>query len=86
MTPDTNSGALATFAARIVAGPQMQILLAGVAVAATDILYAGLAPGFAGLYQINLRLPAKLPADPEIRIVIAGQTSPALIRLPARAS
>ncbi len=28
----------------------------------TDILYSGAAPGFAGVYQINVRIPADMPA------------------------
>jgi uncharacterized protein (TIGR03437 family) len=86
VSPDTTSGRLVTSAAAILAITQMQVMLAGVAVPSANVLYAGLAPGFAGLYQINLRLPDSLPANPEIRIAIAGQTSPASIQLPARES
>ena len=28
---------------------------------ATDIIYVGASPGTAGLYQVNIRVPAKLP-------------------------
>jgi uncharacterized protein (TIGR03437 family) len=45
-----------------------QIILDGIPVDATNILYAGLAPGFAGLYQINLRIPTGTGPSPEIRI------------------
>ena len=41
----------------------MQLTLAGVVVPAPNILYAGLAPGYAGLYQINLRLPDVLAGE-----------------------
>jgi uncharacterized protein (TIGR03437 family) len=51
---------------------------------ADRVLYAGAAPGFAGLYQINLRLPEKLADDPEIRIAVGGQVSPTGLRLPLR--
>jgi uncharacterized protein (TIGR03437 family) len=67
-----------------VASP-IQVLLNGVAVDASRIFYAGAAPGFAGLYQINLLLPANAPANPEIRIVTADQISPAARFLPLNA-
>jgi uncharacterized protein (TIGR03437 family) len=44
--------------------------------------YVGQAPGFAGLYQINLELPADLPAgDCEVRIEIDGMASQPGIRI-----
>ena len=81
--PDTNSGRVVSAAASIVALPQLLVTIAGNPVAAKDILYAGLAPGFAGLYQINLRMPQVLPPDPEIRISVAAQASAPRIRLAA---
>lgn len=48
------------------------------------ILWAGLTPGFAGLYQVNLQLPDSLPANPQIRIWIAQQSSPWGITIPVR--
>jgi uncharacterized protein (TIGR03437 family) len=39
------------------------------------ILWAGLTPGFAGLYQINLQLPDSLEANPLVRIRIGDQAS-----------
>lgn len=39
------------------------------------ILYAGAAPGFLGLYQINLTLPEELPETDEIRAGFEGRMS-----------
>jgi uncharacterized protein (TIGR03437 family) len=81
-SPDTTSGRIASFAAPIAAAAQLQILLNGKAVPAGSVTYAGLAPGFAGLYQINMLVPAGLPPNPEIRMVLGAQTSPASVQLP----
>ncbi len=80
-TPNTSSGRLATTAATIFYASQLQILLNGDPIPPNSVLYAGLTPGFAGLYQINLRLPAELPPNPEIRIAIGPQVSPASVQL-----
>lgn len=53
------------------------LLLNGSAVDPRQILYAGVTPAFAGLFQINLRIPADAPSNPEIRIGYAGTMSPA---------
>lgn len=79
--PDTSGGHLATAAFPIYYASQLQVLLDGTATPPGSILYAGLAPGFAGLYQINLTVPLDVSPDPEIRLAIGDQTSPASIRL-----
>ncbi len=53
------------------------LMLNGVAVDAHKILYAGVVPTFAGLYQINVRLPGDAPPNPEIRVAYSGTMSPA---------
>jgi uncharacterized protein (TIGR03437 family) len=80
-SPDTVSGELATGAFPIYYLSQLQILFNGVPCPPGSILYAGLAPGFAGLYQINLVLPAKLTANPAIQIAVGSQVSPSSIPL-----
>jgi uncharacterized protein (TIGR03437 family) len=62
-------------AATIVAAAQMQVLLNGTACSAASVLYAGLAPGFAGLYQINLVLPTPVPVNPMIQIAVGAEIS-----------
>lgn len=84
--PESSSGRVASGAASILALSQLQVTIAGSPVAAKDILYAGLAPGFAGLYQINLRLPSSVPPDPEIRISVASEISAPRVQLAAQPS
>jgi uncharacterized protein (TIGR03437 family) len=82
--PETVWGQVPQMAAPLKRLSEFQVLLAGTAVEAGRIAYAGVAPGFAGLYQINLRLPESLGNDPEIRIALGNQISPAGLRLPVR--
>lgn len=53
------------------------VTLGGVQLAASDVLYAGVAPGLAGLYQINIRIPDAV-ADGDLPIVvrIGGVSTP----------
>src|SRR5262249_28313997 len=39
------------------------------------VLYAGLAPGFVGLYQINAVVPSNVPSGDDITILIVEQSS-----------
>ena len=80
-TPNVAYPEIPREAARIAKWQQLQVLLNGTPVDSSRIAYAGVTPGFAGLYQINLRLPETLDPDPEIRIVVAGEPSPAGLRL-----
>lgn len=45
-----------------------------------EILFAGLTPGFVGLYQINIRLASGIPAGAATPLVVSigGQTAPAV--------
>ncbi|MCU1330166.1 MAG: hypothetical protein JWN34_5536 [Bryobacterales bacterium] len=84
VSPDTLTGRLVSSAAKIVALAQLQVTIGGVAVRPADILYAGLAPGFAGLYQVNLRLPIAMPSNPEIRVAVGSQVSLPEVQLSAK--
>jgi uncharacterized protein (TIGR03437 family) len=54
------------------------VLLGGVAIPATNVLYVGVTPGSPGLYQLNLLIPASTPnGDLPLIIRIGGQQSPA---------
>ncbi|MCP5119036.1 MAG: hypothetical protein GY953_50175 [bacterium] len=65
---------------------EFELLLDGVRVDPGRIAYAGLTPGFAGLYQINLYLPEDTPVNPEIRIAIGEHRSPGGAFLPVSVS
>jgi uncharacterized protein (TIGR03437 family) len=70
-----------TQAAWIVRQSEFRVLLNGTAVPPERIAYVGLAPLCAGLYQINLLLPLDVDPDPEVRIAVGTETSPAGTRL-----
>lgn len=59
----------------------LKVSLDGVAVDSSRIVYAGLTPGSAGLYQINFFLPANSATDPEIRVAMGTVISPAGLKL-----
>jgi uncharacterized protein (TIGR03437 family) len=79
--PPIEPGRIPEAAAPLVSASDFQVLLDGQPAPGEDVLYAGVAPLFAGLYQINLRLPAATGLNPEIRIACAGQISPPQIHL-----
>ena len=68
----------------VVAAGDFQVQLNGVAVDPTRIVYAGVVPGYAGLYQVNLWLPADAPQNPEVRVGTAEQMSPPQLYLPVQ--
>ncbi len=62
----------------------LQVTIGGTPLDPSRILYAGLTPLSAALYQINLILPNSLPNDPEIRVFVSGQGSQAGLKLAVR--
>jgi uncharacterized protein (TIGR03437 family) len=77
-------GNVAAMAAPLKQLADFKLLLDGVAVDRSLVLYAGIAPGFAGLYQINLRLPDGVGSNPQIQIGLADAHSPAGLILPLK--
>jgi uncharacterized protein (TIGR03437 family) len=44
-----------------------------------DVLYAGVSPGIAGLYQLNIRVPANLPdGDQALTLTLGNFQTPSL--------
>ncbi|MDP9053339.1 MAG: hypothetical protein M3N93_03430 [Acidobacteriota bacterium] len=83
-SPDLSSGHVASGAINILYLSQLQVLLDGVPRPASSIYYAGVTPGFAGLYQINLMLPSAMNANPAIQVTMGSQSSPASVFLYAQ--
>jgi uncharacterized protein (TIGR03437 family) len=82
-SPRQVAGQVPSGIARISRAAEFQVMLDGQPVDRANILYVGAAPGFAGLYQINLKLPSNLPQNPEVRIGFSDAMSPMGLRLPS---
>lgn len=82
--PNPATGEVPRYAAQIVALSDLQVSLGGAVVGSGLIKYAGLTPESAGLYQINLEVPGNPGTDPELRVTVAGQSSPAGLKLAIR--
>lgn len=80
--PKPGYGEIPAGAAPLVNIASFGVLLNGVKIDPARIAYAGVAPGFAGLYQINCRLPEDAPEDPQIQVSSGGVTSRTGLRLP----
>ncbi|HEY1339917.1 MAG TPA: hypothetical protein VGF59_20535 [Bryobacteraceae bacterium] len=80
------AGEIPQWASPIVRLADLKVTLSGAALDPARVQYAGLTPGSAGLYQINLKLPDTLGPDPEIRISLGASTTPAPLKLPVDSS
>ena len=83
VTPATASGELTPYASPIVQASwaTLAVTINGVPLAPASILWAGVSPGSAGLYQINIVLPANPGTNPVVQVSIGGQTSAAACQL-----
>jgi len=59
-----------------------RVVIAGKALAAASVSYAGVTPGRPGLYQVKFQLPLQVALNPEIRVAIGDQESPPNLVLP----
>lgn len=68
-------GEIPQTAGLISAFSSLQVLLNGQPLDPKTVDYAGLTPGFAGLYQVNFYLPGNCPPNPQIQVAIGKQVS-----------
>jgi uncharacterized protein (TIGR03437 family) len=80
----SRKGEIPQYAEQMLLLSDLKVWLGGTVMDPLLVKYAGVTPGFAGLYQINLELPGNLGTDPEIRVAVGGQSSPAGLKLPVR--
>jgi len=65
-----------TFAAPLAGQADFQVWINGSPIDPSKIDFVGAVPGYAGLYQINVSLPANVPPNPEIRVGTSALISP----------
>jgi uncharacterized protein (TIGR03437 family) len=70
-----------TVAAPITQMATFQVLLNGTPLTPEQVLYAGICPGWAGLYQIDLVLPQNTGSSPAIQVAVGNQVSAPGLRL-----
>ena len=77
MTNPPASGAPAPGGANLAATTTQPVVMIGGQQA--QVGFSGLAPGYAGLYQINATVPSGLTGNQQVTVSIGGQTSPAVV-------
>ena len=85
-SPNPAPGEIPTYAGQMIPAnlATLKVTLNGAAVDPTLIKYAGLTPGSAGLYQINLYIPYGTATDPEVEVFAGTAGSQAGLKLPVQ--
>lgn len=82
--PNPAAGEIPKYAGLMARLDALRVSVGGVTLEPERVLYAGLTPGWAGLYQINLRLPDTLGPNPELRAEVGEQSSMEGLKLAAQ--
>jgi uncharacterized protein (TIGR03437 family) len=83
-SPNPAIGEIPSYAASILPTAALKITLNGAPIDPILMKYAGLTPGSAGLYQINLEIPEGAGNDPELRVTAGNLPAPTSLKLPVR--
>ena len=79
--PNPSPGVIPLSAAPILWLANLTVSVDGTPLPSFRIKYAGVTPYSVGLYQVNVELPPDVGTDPEIRVAVGAQSSPAGLRL-----
>ena len=80
--PRQADGVIPHAAAPIILMDRLRVLLDGQPLPARNIEYAGITPGYPGLYQINVRLPDVIgKMEPDFVAILDGQASQSAVAL-----
>jgi hypothetical protein len=76
-TANLQTGELAPEAAPLEPAANPTVTFGGIRLAAKDLLYVGAAPNAAGLYQLNIRVPAGAqPGNHQVMLTVYGKSTP----------
>lgn len=82
--PEPQTGEIPHYQGQMLALASLKVTLAGKAVDTMLIKYAGISPGSAGLYQINLEVPAGTDPDPQIQVSAGTPLPSSTLKVPIR--
>jgi uncharacterized protein (TIGR03437 family) len=75
--PALATGQLAPGAAQVLAAANPLVTLGGISLTANDVLYVGVTPNSAGLFQLALRIPeGTTPGDKQVILTVYGKSTP----------
>ena len=83
-SPNPAMGEIPNYAANMLAIASLKVTLDGTAVDPSLIKYAGLTPGCAGLYQINIYVPDGAHNNPEIQVTAGNLPPQTGLKLPVQ--
>ena len=83
-SPNPSVGEIPGYAATMLAIASLKVTLDGTAVDPALIKYAGLTPGSAGLYQINIFIPSETGNNPEIQVTAGNLPAQTGLILPVQ--